>query len=186
MSTCTTAARQLSQHYMPPARPWKHSLVLRGDGRGSDFPRSCADAYRDAGMLGTQNKHKEPGLPPVSSQRPRRLPFHHEPKPPRFPTPAQAGCYPHTVPITAPRGCPDAPRSPPDLGHQRGFRAGSGGGARCSGDSEGRVGVPAAPLLTSVSMGSTSMPFHSSSKWAIGMLGDACREPGRGKKKKIK
>lgn len=34
---------------------------------------------------------------------------------------------------------------------------------------------PAAPPqpLTSVSMGSTSIPFHSSSKWAIGMLGDS-------------
>lgn len=33
------------------------------------------------------------------------------------------------------------------------------------------------PPLTSVSMGSTSIPFHSSSKWAIGMLGDAGRKP---------
>lgn len=32
-------------------------------------------------------------------------------------------------------------------------------------------------LLTSVSMGSTSIPFHSSSRWAIGMLpGDASQE----------
>lgn len=32
--------------------------------------------------------------------------------------------------------------------------------------------------LTSVSMGSTSIPFHSSSKWAIGMLPDGCEKPG--------
>lgn len=145
MSTCTTAARQLSQRYLPPVRPFKHSLVLRGDGRGSDFPRSCADAYPDSGMLGTQNRHKDPGLPPISSQRPRRLPFHHEPKPPRFPTPAQAGCYPHTVPITAPRGCPDTPRSPPGLGHQRGFRAGSGGGCTMLGGLGREGGGPRSP-----------------------------------------
>lgn len=68
MSTCTTAARQLSQRYLPPVRPFKHSLVLRGDGRGSDFPRSCADAYPDAGMLGTQNRHKDPGLKSEATQ----------------------------------------------------------------------------------------------------------------------
>lgn len=37
---------------------------------------------------------------------------------------------------------------------------------------------PPPPPLTSVSMGSTSIPFHSSSKWAIGMLGDDGRKPG--------
>lgn len=68
MSTCTTAARQLSQRYLPPVRPFKHNLVLRGDGRGSDFPRSCADAYPDAGMLGTQNRHKDPGLKSEATQ----------------------------------------------------------------------------------------------------------------------
>lgn len=40
-----------------------------------------------------------------------------------------------------------------------------------------RCRTPPQPL-TSVSMGSTSIPFHSSSKWAIGMLGDSCLRTG--------
>lgn len=71
----------------------------------------------------------------------------------------------------ASEGCSSHPISG-GLGYHRGASPAWKGDRR-----HRRCRTPPQPL-TSVSMGSTSIPFHSSSKWAIGMLGDSCLRTG--------